>query len=80
MSPQRAPDKPLRYRTSRDLENGSLRGDNFSPQMPCQWYVRWRWRGQAADSDWSVRSPPPRVECHLDVLSCHLRSENYVLV
>jgi hypothetical protein len=25
----------------------------------CQWYVRGGWGGQAADSDWSVRSPNP---------------------
>jgi hypothetical protein len=50
------------------------RGDNFSPRMQCQWYVRGGgdWGGQAADSDWSVRCPPPLLEWHSDVLICHL--------
>jgi hypothetical protein len=30
------------------------------------------WGGQAADSDWSVRSPPPLLEWHSDVISCQL--------
>jgi hypothetical protein len=31
------------------------------------------WGGQAPDSDWSVRPPPPPLlEWHSDVLSCHL--------
>jgi hypothetical protein len=30
------------------------------------------WGGQAADSDWSVRSPHPFLERHSDVLSCRL--------
>jgi hypothetical protein len=30
------------------------------------------WGGQAADSDWSIRSPPPLLEWHSDVLNCHL--------
>jgi hypothetical protein len=55
---------------------GNSSGDNFSPCMPCQWYVRGGGEGpemEAADSDWSVRSLPPQLEWHSDVLSCGLR-------
>jgi hypothetical protein len=37
------------------------RGDNFSPRLPSQWYVRGGGEGteikKDADSDWSVRPP-----------------------
>jgi hypothetical protein len=48
-------------------------GDNFSPRMPCQWYVSWEGVGRASGGFWLVSPfPPPKLEWHSDVLSCHL--------
>jgi hypothetical protein len=45
-----------------EISSSHTRGDNFSPRMPCQWYLRQSergWGGYRDDSDWSVRSPTP---------------------
>jgi hypothetical protein len=47
----------VHYSTGTEDKILVLRGDNFSPRMPCQWYVKGGWGGQASDSDWSVRPP-----------------------
>jgi hypothetical protein len=48
------------------------RGDNFSPWMPCQWYVRGGGEGKRRILI-GQSLPPPLLEWHSDVLSCHLR-------
>jgi hypothetical protein len=53
------------------------RGDNFSPRMPCQWYVRGGGEGKRRILI-GQSVPPPLLEWHSDVLSCHLRSARLI--
>jgi hypothetical protein len=48
------------------------RGDNLSPRMPCQWYVRGGGEGKRRILIGQSVPPPPLLEWHSDVLSCHL--------
>jgi hypothetical protein len=46
-------------------------GDNFSPRMPCQWYVGGGGKGKRRILI-GQSVPPPLLEWHSDVLSCRL--------
>jgi hypothetical protein len=51
-------------------------GDNFSPRMPCQWYVRGGGEGKRRILIGPF--PSPLLEWHSDVLSCHLRFDCFI--
>jgi hypothetical protein len=48
------------------------RGDNFSPRMPCQWYVRGGGEGKRRILIGQFVPPTPFGMAFGDVLSCHL--------